>query len=316
MKCILAIALCAAGAALAQDYPNKPIRVIVPYAAGGLPDTITRLIQPKMADSLGQQLVVENRGGAGGISGTEAVAKAAPDGYTVLVADVGQVAINPHIFSKLPYQQKDLVGVGLIANSALFITLHQSVPANSFKEFIAYVKANPGKVNYGSSGIGSIHHLSMEAFKGAFGLNMVHVPYKGMGQAVPALLGGQVAMVPSALPAVEAHVKAGTVKLVAISTAKRSPQSPDTPTIAEMGAPGYDFAPEIGLLAPAGTPPAIVARLSAEVAKAVKAADVAARFKQLGIDPVGNSPEAYNAQIRAAFEKYGQVVKAAGVKAD
>ena len=316
MKSILAVALLAAGSALAQDYPNKPIRVIVPYAAGGLPDTITRLIQPKMADSLGQQLVVENRGGAGGISGTEAVAKAAPDGYTVLVADVGQVAINPHIFSKLPYQQKDLVGVGLIANSALFITLHQSVPANSFKEFIAYVKANPGKVNYGSSGIGSIHHLSMEAFKAAFDLNMVHVPYKGMGQAVPALLGGQVAMVPSALPAVEAHVKAGTVKLVAISTAKRSPQAPDTPTIAEMGAPGYDFAPEIGLLAPAGTPPAIVARLSAEVAKAVKAADVAARFKQLGIDPVGNSPEAYNAQIRAAYEKYGKVAKAAGVKAD
>jgi tripartite-type tricarboxylate transporter receptor subunit TctC len=316
MKSILAIALLAAGAASAQDYPNKPIRVIVPYAAGGLPDTITRLIQPKLADALGQQLVVENRGGAGGISGTEAVAKATPDGYTLLVADVGQVAINPHIFSKLPYAQKDLVGVGLIANSALFITLHQSVPASSFKEFIAYVKANPGKVNYGSSGIGSIHHLSMEAFKGAFDLNMVHIPYKGMGQAVPALLGGQVAMVPSALPAVEAHVKAGTVKLVAISTAKRSPQAPEVPTIAEMGAPGYDFAPEIGLLAPAGTPPAIVARLSAEVAKAVQSSDVAARFRQLGIDPVGNSPEAYNAQIRAAYEKYGQVVKAAGVRAD
>ena len=316
MKSILAIALLAAGAASAQDYPNKPIRVIVPYAAGGLPDTITRLIQVKMADSLGQQLVVENRGGAGGISGTEAVAKAAPDGYTLLVADVGQVAINPHIFSKLPYGQKDLVGVGLIGNSALFITLHQSVPANSFKDFIVYVKANPGKVNYGSSGIGSIHHLSMEAFKGAFDLNMVHVPYKGMGQAVPALLGGQVAMVPSSLPAIEAHVKAGTVKIVAISTAKRSPQTPEVPTVAEMGAPGYDFAPEIGLLAPAGTPPAIVARLSAEVAKAVKAPDVAARFRQLGIDPVGNSPEAYNAQIRAAYEKYGKVVKAAGVKAD
>jgi tripartite-type tricarboxylate transporter receptor subunit TctC len=316
MKTLIAILLLAASAAFAQDYPNKPIRVIVPYAAGGLPDTITRLIQPKMAESLGQQLVVENRGGAGGISGTEAVAKAAPDGYTVLVADVGQVAINPHIFSRLPYQQKDLVGVGLIANSALFITLHQSVPAGNFKEFIAYIKANPGKVNYGSSGIGSIHHLAMEAFKGAFDLNMVHVPYKGMGQAVPALLGGQVAMVPSALPAVEAHVKAGTVKLVAISTAKRSPQAPEIPTIGEMGAPGYDFAPEIGLLAPAGTPPAIVARLSAEVAKAVKAPEVAARFKQLGIDPVGNSPEAYNAQIRAAYEKYGQVAKAAGVRAD
>src|SRR5262245_15639152 len=165
MKTFVAVLLLAASTAFAQDYPNKPIRVIVPYAAGGLPDTITRLIQPKLADSLGQQLVVENRGGAGGISGTEAVAKAAPDGYTLLVADVGQVAINPHIFSKLPYRQDELTGVGLIAFSALFITLHQSVPANNFKEFVAYVKANPGKVNYGSSGIGSIHHLSMEAMK-------------------------------------------------------------------------------------------------------------------------------------------------------
>jgi tripartite-type tricarboxylate transporter receptor subunit TctC len=156
----------------------------------------------------------------------------------------------------------------------------------------------------------------MEAMKTALGLDIVHVPYKGMGQAVPALLGGQVAMVPSALPAVEAHVKAGTVKLVAISTAKRSPLAPEIPTIAESGAPGYDFAPEIGLLAPAGTPPAIVARLSSEVAKAVRSPDIVERFRQLGIDPVGNSPEAYNAQIRAAYAKYGQVVKSAGVKAD
>ena len=316
MRYLIAGFLLATSVASAQEYPNKPIRVIVPYAAGGLPDTITRLIQPKMADSLGQQLVVENRGGAGGISGTEAVAKAAPDGYTLLVADVGQVAINPHIFSKLPYEQQDLVGVGLIANSALFLTLHTSVPANSFNELVTYVKNNPGKLNYGSSGIGSIHHLSIEALKSALGLNIVHVPYKGMGQAVPALLGGQVAMLPSALPAIEGHVKAGSVKLVAISTAKRSPLAPEIPTIAEMGVPGYDFAPEIGLLAPAGTPPAIIARLSAEVAKAVRAPDVAERFKQLGIDPVGNSPEAYNAQIRAAYVKYGQVVKAAGVKAD
>ena len=316
MRFFIAALLLAASVASAQDYPNRPIRVIVPYAAGGLPDTITRLIQPKMADGLGQPLVVENRGGAGGISGTEAVAKAAPDGYTLLVADVGQVAINPHIFSQLPYEQKDLTGVSLIAFSALFLTLHPSVPANNFKELISYIKSNPGKVNYGSSGIGSIHHLSMEAMKTALGLDIVHVPYKGMGQAVPALLGGQVAMVPSALPAVEAHVKSGSVKMVAISTAKRSPLAPEIPTIAESGAPGYDFAPEIGLLAPAGTPPAIVARLSAEVSKAVKSADIVERFRQLGIDPVGNSPEAYNAQIRAAYAKYGQVVKAAGVKAN
>ncbi|HEV7478308.1 MAG TPA: tripartite tricarboxylate transporter substrate-binding protein, partial [Burkholderiales bacterium] len=188
MRLLVAILLLAAGAALGQDYPNKPIRVIVPYAAGGLPDTITRLIQAKMADSLGQQLVVENRGGAGGISGTEAVAKAAPDGYTLLVADVGQVAINPHIFSKLPYSpQKDLTPVTLIGTSALFLCLHPSVPANTFKELIAYIKANPGKVNYGSSGTGSIHHLATEALKAALKLDIVHVPYKGTGQAVPAL---------------------------------------------------------------------------------------------------------------------------------
>jgi len=316
MRFLVAILLLAAGAAPAQDYPNKPIRVIVPYAAGGLPDTITRLIQAKMGDSLGQQLVVENRGGAGGISGTEAVAKAAPDGYTLLVADVGQVAINPHIFSKLPYEQKDLTGVSLIAFSALFLTLHQSVPANNFKELVAYIKANPGKVNYGSSGIGSIHHLSMEAMKTALGLDMVHVPYKGMGQAVPALLGGQVAMVPSALPAVEAHVKAGTVKLVAISTAKRSPLAPEVPTIAESGAPGYDFAPEIGLLAPAGTPPAIVEKLRAVLVEAIASPNVQRRLRDEGANPESSTPAELGGFIRAEIDQWGKAVQVSGAKVD
>jgi tripartite-type tricarboxylate transporter receptor subunit TctC len=306
-----------AGAASAQDFPTKPIRMIVPYAAGGLPDTMTRLIGQRAGEFLGQQIVVENRGGAGGIAGSEAVAKSAADGYTLLVADVGQVAINPYIFSKLPYDpQKDLIPVTLMGTSTLFLCLHPSVPAKTLAELLAYIRANPGQVNYGSSGQGSIHHLATEALKVAFGLNIVHVPYKGTGQAVPALLGGQVAMLYSALPSVESHVKSGKVKIVAQSTLNRSPEAPDIPTVAEMGAPGYDFAPEIGVLAPAGTPGAIVQKLATELAKAVKHPDTVKRFAQLGIDAVGSTPQEYAARIRAANQKFSELVRIAGVKAD
>jgi tripartite-type tricarboxylate transporter receptor subunit TctC len=305
------------GAAAAQDWPAKPVRMIVPYAAGGLPDTMTRLLGVRLGEATGQQVVVENRGGAGGIAGTEAVAKAAPDGYTLLVADVGQVAINPHVYAKLPYDAlKDLAGVSLLGTTSLFLVVHPGVPAASFAELVALARARPGQLNYGSSGTGSIHHLATEALKAALKLDIVHVPYKGMGQAVPALLGGQVTFLYSALPAIESHVKAGKVKLLAISTPRRSAQAPDVPTVAELGVPGYDFGPEIGVLAPAGMPPALTARIAAEIAKAVKAPDVSQRFMQLGIEPVGSTPEAYNARIRAAYERYAQVVKASGTKAE
>jgi len=301
----------------AQEYPRQPIKMIVPYAAGGLPDTMTRIIGPQMTQSLGQQVIVENRPGAGGISGTEAVAKSPADGYTLLIADVGQVAINPHLFAKLPYDAlKDFAPVSLIGSTSLFLVLHPSVPVNSFRELVSYAKANPGKLNYGSSGLGSIHHLTTEALKAALGLDIVHVPYKGMGQAVPALLGGQVSMLFSALPAIEGQVKGGKVKLLAISTPKRSPQAPEVPSVAELGVPGFDFAPQIGLLAPAGTPAPIVARLAMEVSRAVKSAEVAQRFQQLGIDPVGNAPQEYDAQIRNDFERYGRVVRISGVRID
>ena len=302
---------------MAQEFPTKPIKMVVPYAAGGLPDTMARLVNVYAAEYLGQQIIVENRGGAGGIAGSEAVAKSAPDGYTLLVADVGQLAINPYIFSKLPYDpDKDLTPVTLIGTSTLFLCLHPSVPANNFQELIAYIKANPGKVNYGSSGQGSIHHLATEALRVAFKLDIVHVPYKGTGQAVPALLGGQVAMLYSALPSIEAQAKSGKVKIVAQSTPKRSAQAPDVPTVAELGAPGYNFAPEIGVLAPAGTPAAIVQKLSTELARAAKHPEVVKRFTQLGIDAVGSTPQEYAAQIRADHQRYSEVVRVAGVKAD
>jgi len=317
MRYLVAALLLAAGVASAQDFPNRPIKMIVPYAAGGLPDTMTRIVGVHASELLGQQIVVENRGGAGGISGSEAVAKAPADGYTLLIADVGQVAINQHIFSKLPYDpRKDFAPVTLIGTSALFLALHPSVPANNFKELVAYIKANPNKVNYGSSGVGSIHHLATEALAHALGLKIVHVPYKGTGQAVPALLGGQVAMLYSSLPSLEAQIKAGKVKMVAISTLRRSPQAPDVPTVAEMGVPGYDFAPQIGVLAPAGTPPAVVQKLSTELAKAARHPDTVKRFTELGIDAAGSTPEEYAAMIRDADKRYGEVARVAGVKAD
>ncbi len=317
MKLFFLLLLALSGAASAQDWPAKPVRMLVPYAAGGLPDTMTRILGARLGESIGQQVVVENRGGAGGISGTEAVAKSAPDGYTLLVADVGQVAINPHLYAKLPYDaQKDLVAVTLLGTTSLFLVAHPGVPAASFAELIALSRSRPGQLNYGSSGSGSIHHLATEALKAGLKLDIVHVPYKGMGQAVPALLGGQVTFLFSALPAIESHVKAGKLKLLAISTPKRSAQAPDVPTVAELGVPGYDFGPEIGVLAPAGTPPALVAKISAEIAKAVRAQEVSQRFVQLGIEPVGSTPERYGEMIRAAYDRYAQVVKASGAKAE
>ena len=302
-------------AAWAQAYPNRPVKVVVPYAAGGLPDTMARLVGQKLGESLGQQMVVENRGGAAGIVGTTEVAKAAPDGYTLLVADVTQIAVNPHLFANLPYEPlKELTGVSLLGTSPLYLVAHPSLAANDMKELIALVRSQPGRISYGSSGLGSIHHLAMEALKTGLKLDMVHVPYKGTGQSVPALLGGQVPLLYAALPSIESHVKAGKVKILAISTVQRSPQTPDIPTVAEAGIPGYEFIAEIGYYAPSGTPREIISRLAAEAQKAIKQPDVVQRFRQLGIDPVGSTPEAYNAANRASFEKYAKVVQAAGVK--
>jgi tripartite-type tricarboxylate transporter receptor subunit TctC len=311
----LAALICCA--AQAQDYPSRPIRMVVPYSPGGLPDTMARLVAPRLGAALGQQIVVENRGGAGGISGSEQVARASGDGYTLLVADVGQVAINPHLYAKLPYDpQKDFVPVSLLGTSALFLVVHPSVPASTFQELVALSKAQPGKLSYGSSGTGSIHHLATEALKAALGINLLHVPYKGTGQSVPALLGGQVGVLYSALPSIESHVKAGKVRILAVSTLRRSSLAPEVPSVAELGVPGYDFAPEIGIVAPAGTPPAVLARLAGEIGNAVRHPEVAQRFRQLGIEPIGSSPEAYAAIIRASYDKYARIVKVSGARID
>lgn len=302
--------------AQAQDYPNRPVRLVVPYAAGGAPDVFARLIGQRLAESMGQQFIVENRPGAGGISASETVAKAMSDGYTLLVPDVPQTAINPYMFAKLPYDPaRDFAPVSLIATIPLFLVLQPSAQINSVAELVAAAKAAPGKMTYGSAGIGSLHHILMESFKGSLGIDVVHVPYKGSGQSVPAFIGGELTMLVTALAAVGPHVKAGKARLIAVTSLVRSPLAPDVPAVSETIA-GYDFVSEIGLLAPAGTPRPVIGKLALEVAKAVRHPDTVQRLTTLGAVPVGNTPEAYGEMMKRNLERYAKAVKESGAKVE
>jgi tripartite-type tricarboxylate transporter receptor subunit TctC len=301
----------------AKSYPDKPVRVVVGYSPGGLPDTIARLIGQKLSERWGQQFVVENKPGANGILGAEFVANAAPDGYTLLMSDNSTHAIVPFLFAKLPYDaDRDLIPVSLTARAPLFLAVHPSVKANSFQELIALIKASPpGKYSYGSSGIGSTHHLCMAYLAASLNLDMVHVPYKGTGQSVPALVGGQVPMVFSGYPTLAAHAKDGRVKLLAINSLKRSDLAPDVPAIAET-IPGFDFAPTFGLFAPNGTPRDIIVKIGADVAQVVKLPDVIERMKNLGIDPLGIPGAEWAPLLKADAERYSKAVKISGAKVE
>ena len=317
---LLALAgLAFASAALGQgakNYPDKPVRVVVGYSPGGLPDTIARLVAQKLSERWGQQFVVENKPGANGILGAEFVAKAAPDGYTLLMTDNSTHAIIPFLYAKLPYDaDRDLIPVSLTARAPLFLAVHPSVKANSFRELIALIKASPCKYSYGSSGIGSTHHLCMEYLKSSFNLDMTHVPYKGTGQSVPAVVGGQVPMVLSGYPTLAAHAKEGRVKLLAINSLKRSELAPDVPAIAET-IPGFDFAPTFGLFAPNGTPREIIAKIGADVVQVVKLPDIAERMKNLGIEPIGAPGEEWAKLLKADAERYSKAVKISGAKVE
>jgi tripartite-type tricarboxylate transporter receptor subunit TctC len=320
MGCVVAIAaLAAAQGALAQGakgYPDRAVKVVVGYSPGGLPDTIARLVGQKLSEAWGQQFVVENKPGANGILGAEFVAKAAPDGYTLLMTDNSTHAIIPFLFTKLPYDaDRDLIPVSLTARAPLFLAVHSSVKANSFPELIALIKAAPGKYSYGSSGIGSTHHLCMAYLAASLNLEMVHVPYKGTGQSVPALVGGQVPMVFSGYPTLASHAKEGKIRLIAINSLKRSELAPDVPAIAET-IPGFDFAPTFGLFAPAGTPRDVMVKIGADVARVVKLPDVVERMKSLGIDPIGASGDEWAKLLKADAERYAKAVKISGAKVE
>ena len=301
----------------AKAYPERPIKVILGYAAGGLPDTVGRLVQQKLSERWGQQIITENRPGSGGIAAAEMVAKAPPDGYTLHISDSSMLSINPYLYAKLPYAEKDFTSVSIVARAALFLAVNNAVPANSLKELIALAKAKPGQLAYGSSGIGTVHHLGMEALKSALGLDITHIPYKGTGQSVPAMVGGQVAMVYSAFPSLSNFAKDGKVKLLAANSRNRSTLAPEIPTVAELtGMADYDYSPTIGYLAPAGTPRDIIVKLATTMAEIVKMPEIVQRFAGLGIEPVGGTPEEQAAQWKSDAERFSKVVKSSGAKAE
>lgn len=300
---------------VAQEYPTKPVRLIVPYAPGGSPDVFARVMATRLSEALGQPFVVENRAGAGGIAAAEYVAKSDPDGYTLLVPDVAQLAVNPALFAKLPYDPvKDFAPISLIGSIPLFLVVRPALQVNTVPELVVLAKAKPGQLSYGTGGVGSLAHILMESFKRPLGLDIIHVPFKGSGASTPAFLAGHVDMLMTAFAAIGPHVAAGNAKVLAVSSATRSPAAPDVPSISDF-IPGYDFTAEIGLLAPAGTPAPIINKLAAEVAKAVRHPDTVQRFSTIGAVPMSTTPEAYAANIKRQITRFDKAVKESGAKA-
>lgn len=297
-------------------YPSRAIRLVIPNPAGGLPDTVARIYAQRLSEHLGQAVTVDNRPGANGVLACQAVISAPRDGYTFLVSDGSTFSVNPRLYANLSYDLKrDFTEVSLAARAPLYLAVNAKVKANTLKELVALVKAHPGTLTYGSSGIGSTHHLSMEALKTALDLDITHVPYKGSGQSVPALVAGQVDMLFAALPSLSGFVKSGQVRLIASNAAQRSAQEPGVATIAET-VKGYDFSPTIGVFAAKGTPQIAIEKLSSEIAIIAKSSDMAALFATAGIEPVGSTPQEFERSMAEEIDKIGKAVSAAGIKAD
>lgn len=313
------VALCVAPLAPAQPWPAKPIRMVVTFAAGGGTDQVARVVAPKLAEALGQPVAVDNRPGAGGLIGTDIAAKAPADGYTLLMAAAGPTTIAPHLYekNKVPFDAlKDLLPITLAATVPFIVTVNPSVPVKTLPELIAYAKANPRKLNYGSSGNGGSPHLAGELFDRMAGVQMVHVPYKGLAPAITDLLGGQIQLVFADVGLVAQHVKSGKLRALAATSAERSAMLPDVPTVAEAGVPGYRAATWYGLIAPAGIPPAVAQRLSTEMQKIIAMPDVRAQLQKLGNDVPNLTMEQFGALVREDFAKWQKLVREVGVKAD
>ena len=313
----LAATLALAAPAFAQSYPARTVTLVVPYAPGGLPDTVARLVGVKLTEKWGQPVVVENKPGGNGVVAFQTLAAKPADGYTLLVTDGSMFNINPFIYPNLPYNaEKDFTHAALIARAPLFLAMNPSIPANNLSEFVQLVKANPGKYSYGSSGIGSIHHLCMESLRAHANLDIVHVPYKGTSQSIPAVVSNQVAVVWSAMPSIAGFAKEGKLKLIAANAPQRSGFAPDVATVAETLIPGFDFSPIIGISAMAGLSPAIAQKIGADVAEILKERAFVERLNVLGIDPVGADGRAYDAQLAADRVRYEAAVKQSGAKAN
>ena len=314
----LFLALVFAGAtqlAAAQDYPSKPIRIIVPFSPGSTLDILPRLIAPHLNQALGQPVIIENRAGAAGAIGTDAAAKATPDGYTLLMSALGPQVHTPILYPRTPYHPvKDFAAVCLVATGPLSIVVQPSLPVHNLKELIAYAKQRPGKLNFGSSGVGSVNHLLGEMVNLYAGTKIVHVPYKGNADAISNLLAGDVNMVMTGVPAVVSLVQAGKLRVIVITGSKRIPNMPEVQTMAEAGLPEAEIVVWYGLVAPAATPKPIIDRLNREVVKIMNMPDIRELFSKQGVDPETNSPEQFARMIRDDYARWTKVIRGAGIK--
>lgn len=312
LACAIAVTTCIGQA---QDYPSKPIRLIVPFATGGVTDTSARVLADKLSRQMGQQVIVENRPGGSGNPGTQYVAQSAPDGYTLLLAFDGTMVINPFVFPKIPFDTvKDFQPITKLGDAALVLVAHPSVPAKTFAELMAYSKANPGKLSFGHSGTGGTTHVAGELLKQRTGLDMTHIPYKSGGQAVIDAIGGQVPLAYSAVAGAHAHIKSGKLTGLGVSSQKRIGSLPDVPTFIEQGVAGFEAVSWVGILVPAKTPKALVDRLHRDITAVLKEPDLRERFATLGIDPVGNTPDQFADQIKADLARWGKVVEQAKIR--
>jgi tripartite-type tricarboxylate transporter receptor subunit TctC len=311
------LGLCAASTAFAQAFPSKPVRLIVPFPPGGAVEFYARTVQSRLAETLGQPVLIENRAGAGGMIGTDLVAKSPPDGYTLVVGNIAALAMNVGLYAKMPYDPvKDLTPIMRTVAVDYAMVVHPSVPAGTVGELVAYAKANPGKLSYGSAGAGSAPHLSMELFKQRAGIDLVHIPFKGGGPMVTDLLGGQIQVVIADQANLMPHVKAGRLRALAVGTLVRSAVYPEIPTIAESGYPGFEARAWQGIAGPAGMPPDVVKQLQAAIAKVMAMPDVRARLVEGGLDPIVSSPEEFGEFIRTEIAKWSKVAKDVGARVD
>jgi len=309
------VAVSFASAVQAQTYPDRPIRLIAPFPAGGLADVLARAVGDQMQKLLGQPIVVENRAGAGGNTGAAAVAQAAPDGYTLLMSSAGILTANPHLYAKMPFDAETaFVPVSNVAEMNMLVVVHPNVPAKTLKEFVALARKQPGKLNFGSPGIGTTGHLGLAMFMHAAQVRITHVPYKGAAPAVTDLIAGQIDGVVDNPPTVISHIQAGKLRPLAYAAKQRLALLPDVPTAAEAGVANFEATSWFGVAAPAGTPPAIVAQLHKAIAAAVRTAAMAERFAKTGARLVGDTPEHFAAQIRAERVQWGEIIKAVGIK--
>lgn len=309
---LLALAAASAGAA----YPERPVRLVVPYSAGGSTDAVARLVGARLTERMGQQFVVDNRTGAGTLIGTEIVARSAPDGHTLLMA-TPPLAVNPSLRDKVPYDlDRDFAAVTNVAASSNLLVVHPSVPAKSTSELIALLKANPGKYDYGSSGVGGAGHLAMALFVSMAGVDAVHVPYKGGAPAVTDLVAGRLSMMMANLTTAQPHIRAGRLRALGIGTRARSKLFPDIPTLAESGVPGYEANNWNGVVVPAGTPKTVIERLHREIVAVLHEPVVAERMAKSALEPIGDSPAEFARYLKSEAKKWGKLVKSAGIRAE